>query len=72
MALLFEITPPAALSNIYFFDNSILISEAATRGVLLKSFAIFTGKHLCWSIFLIKALRPATLPKKDSNTGVFL
>ena len=22
--------------------------------VILKNFAIFTGKHLCWSLFLIK------------------
>ena len=27
---------------------------------VLKNFAIFIGKHLCWSFFL------------DSNTGVFL
>ena len=41
---------------------------------VLKRFANFTGKHLCWSLFLIKlqALRPATLLKKDSNTGVYL
>ena len=34
----------------------------------------FTGKHLCWSLFLIKsvAFRPVTLLKRDSNTGVFL
>ena len=30
------------------------------------------GKHLGWSPFLIKlqAFRPATLSKRDSNTGV--
>ena len=41
---------------------------------VLKSFAIFTGKHLCWSLFLIKlhAFRPATLLKRDSYIGVFL
>ena len=35
----------------------------------LKNFEIFTGKHLCWSLILIKlqAIRP-----KDLNTGVFL
>ena len=32
--------------------------------VVLKNFAIFTGKHLCWS-------RPATLSKRNSYTGVF-
>ena len=41
---------------------------------LLKSFAKFTGEHLCWSLFLIKlqVFRPATLLKRDSNTGIFL
>ena len=33
MAFLFEM-PPAVLSNIFFFDIFILISEAATKGVL--------------------------------------
>ena len=38
------------------------------------SVKIFTGKHLCWSLFLIKlqALRSATSLKRDSITGVFL
>ena len=44
-----------------------LSSETAIRSVLLKkvvlwNFAIFIGKHHCWSLFLIKI---------DSNTGVF-
>ena len=41
---------------------------------LLKNFAIFTGKQLCWRLFLIKlqAFSPETLLKRDSNTGVFL
>ena len=39
----------------YFF----LISEAATGGILqkkvfLENFTNFTGKHLCWSLFIIK------------------
>ena len=40
----------------------------------LKTYSKFTGKHLRWSLFLIKlqAFRLATLLKKDSNTGVFL
>ena len=40
---------------------------------VLKYFAKFTGKHLRWSLFLIKlqTLVLATLNKKDSNTGVF-
>ena len=37
-------------------------------------FAMFTGKHLCWSLFLIKilAFKSATLSKDDCNTGAFL
>ena len=40
---------------------------------VLKSFSNFTGKHLCWSLFL-KNLQADGLHchKKDSNTGVFL
>ena len=41
---------------------------------VVKNFTIFTEKHLCWCLFLIKlqAWRPTTLSKRDSNTGVFL
>ena len=40
---------------------------------VLKNFANFTGKHLCWSLFLIRLQgRPATLLKRDSNKDVFL
>ena len=45
---------------------------------VIRNFAIFTEKHLCWSLFLIKlqTLWPATLfqpcPKRDFNTGVLL
>ena len=41
---------------------------------LLKVFGIFTGKHLCWSLFLVKllAFRPGTLLRRDSNTDTFL
>ena len=41
---------------------------------VFKNFRNFTGKHLCWSLFLIKseAFRPATLLKRDSNPCVFL
>ena len=39
--------------------------------IFLKVLKIFTGKHLRWSLFLIKlqALRPVTLSKRDSNTN---
>ena len=38
----------------------------------INNFAIFTGKHLFWGLFLIKfqGFRPATFLKRDSNTGV--
>ena len=41
---------------------------------VLKNLANFTGKQLCWSLFLIEleAARPETLLKRDSSTGVFL
>ena len=39
-----------------------------------KRFAIFTGKHLCWCLLLIKlqVRRLAILLKRDFNTGAFL
>ena len=38
-----------------------------------KGFANVTGKHLCWSLFLIKfqAWGPTTFSKRDTNPGVF-
>ena len=41
---------------------------------VLKTFAIFTRKHLCQGLFLIKlqAFKPVNLLKRDSNTSVFL
>ena len=41
---------------------------------VLKNFANFAGKHPLSNLFLIKlkALSPATLFKKDFNTGAFL
>ena len=40
----------------------------------LKTFALITGKHLCWSLFLVvlQAFRAATLLKRYSNTSAFL
>ena len=41
-------------------------SQMFFKSGVFKSFALFTGKHLCWSLFLIKlqAWRHATLVKK--------
>ena len=55
--------------------SSILVHCRANQWTgVYKNFAIFTGKHLCWSLFLIKlqASRPETLLEIDSNAGVFL
>ena len=43
------------------------------RGAL-KNFANFTGKHLCWSLFLtmLQSFNPVTFFKRDSNTGILL
>ena len=47
--------------------------ELFCRGNVLRNFAKFTGKHLCQSLFFNKVadLRPATLLKRDSGTGIF-
>ena len=36
-----------------------------------KNFTIFTRKHLCWGLFLIKLqdFRPSSFLKRDFNTG---
>ena len=57
----------------YQTDKSSHRRFSITKDVL-KNFAIFTGKHLCWSLFFIKlqTFRPSALLKRNSNTGVFL
>ena len=48
--------------------------EVLRKEAVLKNLANFAGKHLCWSLFLIKLLasRSATLFKRDPNTDAFL
>ena len=48
-------------------------SEVFCKKCALKNVANFTGKHLCLGLFLIKlqGVRPATLLKRDSGTGLF-
>ena len=48
--------------------------ELFYKKVVLEHFIIFTGKHLCQSLFLInlQPWKPATLLKRDYSTGVFL
>ena len=38
---------------------------------VVRNFAIFTGKQLCWSFFLIKLQVFQPRPKRDFNTGDF-
>ena len=48
--------------------------EVFYKKVVHKNFAIFTGKHLCWSLFLIK-LHPffyRTPPADDCEWGYYL
>ena len=47
--------------------------RCSIKKAVLKNFAIFTGIHLCRSLFLIKlqAFRPATLLKRDSTQVFF-
>ena len=59
-----------------FFEKarSSHLWRCSAKKVVLKHFSIFTGKHLCWSLFCNKVvvLRSATLSKWESNTCVFL
>ena len=70
LALLCSTLSSSSLSSRYKSRHR----RCSIQKTVLKKFATFTGKHLCWSHFLIKLLiwRPATLLKRESNTGVFL
>ena len=46
------------------------LSNVFNKKPVLKNFAIFKGKHLCWSLFLIK-LQGLQLYLKDTPTQVF-
>ena len=73
-----------------FFRSILFQSKSQRRGIsqgllyiqlkkpIRKNFAIFAGKHVCWSLFWDEAeikwkvVRPATSLKRDSNADVFL
>ena len=65
------------LQNTYGDFNETLTEAAvpkySSKQMLLQNFAIFTGKHLCWSLFLIKlrAFSYASTLLKESPTHVF-
>ena len=47
--------------------------KCSFKRAALKTFPIFSGKHLRWSLFFVKLQdRHATLLKKESNTSGFL
>ena len=50
------------------------VGHGSMKKPVLKTFAIIIGKHLYWSLFLMKlqAFRTVTLLEKDSNADVFL
>ena len=58
------------------FENTLQKQpvEVFCKNGVLKNFANFTEKHLCWNPFLIKsqAWGPTNSFKRASNTGVFL
>ena len=58
-----KVTSEAAVCRYMFFKIGAL-----------RNFAIFTGKQLCWILFLAKlqALQPGTLFKRGFNTGLFM
>ena len=64
-------SPPLFVIVFWGETNRSSLSQMFFKIGVLKNFANFIGKHQCWSIFLIKlqAWRPATLLKRDSNTG---
>ena len=59
-------TPVSLLANVLCTRIKSSHRRFSIKKAVLKNFAIFTGKHQCWSLFLVKLL------KRDSNTGVFL
>ena len=57
-------TKLSRLKSVSSIDNDYL--EAVTGGVL-KNFVIFTVKHLCWSLFLIKLQAYKFIEKRLQN-----
>ena len=76
-------TPLSHKLSIYHYNTDVCKDASDYRSSrpkvfskkgVLRNFAKFTGKHLYHSFFFKKvvSLRPATLLKRDSGTGVFL
>ena len=58
---------------LYFYNETRSSHQRCSVKARLENFAIFTRKHLCWSLFLVKLkpFRGVILLKGDSNKGVF-
>ena len=83
---IYVVNHPKSTAKFHVMSERNASSYAATTGsrssprkcsvklVALENLTNFTGKHLCWSLFLIQlqAFRSATLLKSDSRTAVFL
>ena len=62
----------------YFFNNVKTKSSSeenknrrcSVKNGVLKNFTVFTGKHLCWSLLLIK-LQACNFVKKETLAQVF-
>ena len=69
-----EIKDQTAQLTLLYRGRTVRCSHqrCSIKKVVLKYFAILTGKHLCWGPFLIKlqVFRPASFLTRDSNRGV--
>ena len=58
--------------NSYCTKNRSSHQRYPIKKAVFKNFAIFTGKHLYWSLFLKIDSNKETFIKENSSTGVFL
>ena len=60
------------MDTVQRFSTEGATTEVFCKKSVLKNFANFIGKYLCWSLFLIKlqTFMTATLLKRDSYTAV--
>ena len=69
-----QISQKTLCRNFFLIEFRWSQRRCSIKRAILKHFAIFMGKHFCWSLFLIKlqTFRPATLLKRNSNAVAFL
>ena len=58
------------ITNLIIRSKEAAVHRCSSKLVVLKNFAIFTRKHLCWSLFLIQlqTSSPATILKGNCST----